>query len=421
MKLVISAATPLSLDEIRVALCVVLGERVWHPEKMVKDGTQLISLCGGNLLELDEEDGKVRFIHHSVMQHLHSPANSQSTIPYHFTVEDAENFIGAVCVTYLHLPVLDSRITGTRTFQSLGMVDNVVGTTENSLPGVNRLIQHIRSREQRRGRLSQIDIGHILAQIQAARIKEDLDPRCFVDYATSHWVSHTKYFNNSVRECRETWELWWRLLRGEVASVKSPFEGFEDEIQRVLWAISHEHESLFRVLIVLYNLGTGHTAVIAQALKSRKNIRGQWLGLVLAQYLLTFSAIEMSLAALKIFILLGAGADPWATHSMLESSPIDILTHRICTDTLDRDEELRLVFAFFSHPKVQRASKDVYVLDFLKKLLGYQKFAVIAEILACRPDLRREFHKIRATRIFGRPSSLWALTRRKRNLLALLF
>lgn len=123
MKLIMSAVTPLSLDEIRVALCVVLGEPVWHPEKMAKDGSQLITLCGGNLLDLDEEDGKVRFIHHSVIQHLLSPAASDSTIPYHFSNEDAENFMGATCVTYLHLSVLDSRITVTRNLQSRGVLE----------------------------------------------------------------------------------------------------------------------------------------------------------------------------------------------------------------------------------------------------------------------------------------------------------
>lgn len=89
-----AAVSPLTLDEIRVALTITPGEPIWNPTKIPYDGSQLISLCGGNLLELDEEDNRGRFIHHSVVQLLLATATKPDTNPYHFNDEDAENFIG---------------------------------------------------------------------------------------------------------------------------------------------------------------------------------------------------------------------------------------------------------------------------------------------------------------------------------------
>ena len=55
-KLVATAERPLGVDEMRVALTVVPGETTWHPEKLPPDGIAIVHQCGGNLVEIDEED-----------------------------------------------------------------------------------------------------------------------------------------------------------------------------------------------------------------------------------------------------------------------------------------------------------------------------------------------------------------------------
>lgn len=75
MKLVMAAPSPLSVDELRVALAVVPGDPAWYAAKLATNESQLIPLCGGNLLEVDEEDGKIRFIHHSVKEGISSPVS----------------------------------------------------------------------------------------------------------------------------------------------------------------------------------------------------------------------------------------------------------------------------------------------------------------------------------------------------------
>lgn len=395
MKLVLSAVDPLSLDEIRVALSIVLGEPVWHPEKVAKNGTQLISLCGGNLLELDEEDGKVRFIHHSVIQHLLSPAAGQSTTPYHFTAEDAENFIGATCVTYLHLPVLDTRITVTRNLQSLEVLDNVVQSTRQSLPVVSRLVQHIRAREHKRARPAQVDIGHILAQLQAARTEENLDPRLFEQYAAKNWLHHTRFFDDTVQVCRETWRLWWRLLNGGVATFEPPFADLKTQkFQALLWAVDHAHGSLFRNALAKGGLRKGQVAAVVRSLEWRNSIRGQWLGDILVQYLEGINFIEMPLTGNRIIFLLEAGADPTAPHSISKSLPSEALIRRICRHSLSAEDERKIIRDFFSHPAVKKSLEDRNVLDALETLLGSVKVMAIAELVLLRPDLVPEFHRV---------------------------
>lgn len=403
MKLIMSAVTPLSLDEIRVALCVVLGEPVWHPEKMAKDGSQLITLCGGNLLDLDEEDGKVRFIHHSVIQHLLSPAASDSTMPYHFTAEDAENLIGATCVTYLHLSVLDSRITVTRNLQSRGMLDNVIGTTQDSLPGVNRWVQHIKSREHKRARSYQFDIGHVLSQIQAARIQQDIDPRCFAPYATSHWVFHTRFFDEKNQYCKESWRLWWKLLNGGVATVKPPFTDLEGNPQSaLLWAVDHAHGSLFLNVLARCNLPPSQVPEVVHAVGLHKSIRGHWLGDLLACYLMSLLPAEIPSNCDKVTSFLNLGANPVALDSRSQSSPIEILTNKICGGALSAKDERRLIHEIFFHPSVQEVLEDDTVLNTLERLLESDKSVSIDEILARRPDLKLGFERIRGNRLSRR-------------------
>ncbi|ROV98758.1 hypothetical protein VMCG_06727 [Cytospora schulzeri] len=185
MKLVMAAVSPLTLDELRVALTITPGEPMWRPARVPHDGSQLVSLCGGNLLELDEEDNRVRFIHHSVMIHLLSTATRPDTCPYHFSGHDAENFIGSVCVTYLNLTIFDSRLTMTRNISGDELTAKVELITKQE-PGtafVGRVAQYFMSRERTRSAAAFFDIGRVASEIQAMRLQDHLDPLCFKGYA----------------------------------------------------------------------------------------------------------------------------------------------------------------------------------------------------------------------------------------------
>lgn len=399
MKLVMSAVSPLDLDEIRVALSVVVGEPVWHPERIAKDGMQLISLCGGNLLDLDEEDGKVRFIHHSVIQHLLSPAANQSTTPYHFFIEDAENFTGATCVTFLHMPILETRMTVTKNLQSTDMLDSVVDTTRRSVPVVSRLIEHIKSRERRRARPSQVDIGQLVTQLQATRIQEDLGPRCFVRYATTHWMMHTRFFDEENQDCKRSWRFWWRLLYGAVPAVTPSCPNLDAESYPVLlWAVEHGHSSLFRFFIAESSLRGFEVRELINSLGLHQSIRDQWLGDLLGQYLHTLpvGGIEIPSTVDEIAVLLDLGANPRTPYHLSDTEPLRNLTRLICGDDLSAVDEKKLIGVVFSHPIVRRALDDRILLEILQQLKESDKDYAIDLILAIYPDLKFQFMRTSA-------------------------
>lgn len=287
MKLVMAGVVPFSLDEIRVALSIRPGDSEWHSDTIPRDGAQLLSLCGGNLLDLDEEDKKVRFIHHSVIPHLLSPATRPSTKFYHFTLEDAQNHMGSTCVNYLNLPIHDTRITSSRNLRGGDVLKNVVRSTKESHPTISRLVQHIQSRNRKRTNPAQIDIGRTIAELRAAEIGEDLDPLCFLDYAKQHWIAHTSFFDEAIPECTSTRKLWWHLLYGGVAAVPPPCTDIAgDPVSALLWTVEQGYQSIFRVLILETSLRAGpRTEQLLRSLKHHKTIHDRWLGDILAQYL----------------------------------------------------------------------------------------------------------------------------------------
>lgn len=401
MKLVMSATAPLELDEIRVALSIVLGDPVWRSDRVPKDSAQLISLCGGNLLDLDEEDRKVRFIHHSVIQHLLSPAARPSTKPYHFSFGDAQNFTGATCVTYLNFPIFDTRMTITRNLKSDDVLDNVVQSTRQAHPVLSRLVQHIRSRDDKRGRTSQVDIGRIVTEIQAARIKTDLDPRCFLSYATNNWLSHTLFFDEEVEECKTTWKLWWRLLYGGVATVTPPCPNIIGEpLPALLWAVEHAHGSLFRNIICETSLRTSQAEELIYSLKIHQSIHDQWLGDAFAQYLYVLSQREdgnifaTSSTAENILMFLNLGADPTTPHHVSQVQPLRMLIPMMKrrnkgSSLADRD----FIRRFLSYPAIQQCLGDPSLLLSIDHHLDPEESDVLAEILTVRPDLRAMFYQ----------------------------
>lgn len=368
MKLVISSVTPLDLDQIRIALCVDIGEPAWHPERIAKDGMQILVLSGGNLLERDEEDGRIRFIHHSVIQHLFSPASSPKTSPYHFTIEEAENYIGATCVTYLHLPVLDSRITVTRSFESTKILDDVVDNTQRSLPTASRLIEHIKTREHKRGHPTQIEIGQMVAQIQAAQIPQDLDPRCLATYATEPWVYHTRFFDERNEDSKKSWILWWRLLYGRVGTIKQPCPDLDGEpLEVLMWAVERGHGSLFRTILSRSLLRLSQLVELIQALRFHNTIHGTWLGDIMAQYIHSLQRIEMPSTANDIIALLDLDAISATSRHTFNSMALKALLCRPFTKNCTYDVEKEFISVIYAHPAVLRSLDKDGLLDIIDR------------------------------------------------------
>lgn len=248
LQLVLAAECPLTVDELRVALTVSPGETVWYGEKLPKDGAQLMCLCGGILLEVDDEDGKIRFIHHSVIQHLLTPATRPSTAPFHFSLEDAHNFAGSVCVTYLHLPVFESRMIMSNKLRGVEVAEKARVGAEKAPPVISLLLQHIKS-EKRASRASyDFDLGLLALRDKACRREDSFDLRCLHKYALHNWLSHTRYFIRYYgTQGSNSWDLWWMIVCDQLGHVKLPFDAADVmPLSALDWASSNEHYPLMR-------------------------------------------------------------------------------------------------------------------------------------------------------------------------------
>lgn len=248
MKMIMAARSPLTLDELTAAITVVPGDPVWYAARVPTDATQLIALCGGNLLELDEEDGKVRFIHYSVMDHLLQPTKNPCTMPYHFSIQEAEIQAGAICVTFLNMPIFQTDIITTSSITGEQLTEKVIGAMSYQQPLLVQLAQHFKKRSRYRSRPTKFDIGRLMAEMQSANLVK-FDPRCFRGYAVSNWLPHSRSFEKTNTVCLRIWHYWKKLLCGNVQVATTPFQNpMEISWPALSWALMHHHKPLFHTV-----------------------------------------------------------------------------------------------------------------------------------------------------------------------------
>ncbi|EAA36343.2 hypothetical protein GE21DRAFT_2401 [Neurospora crassa] len=107
-QLVAVAETCLTGEQLSVALTVQPGDPTWNGARLPHSPKQVVFRCGGGLLEIDEEDDQVRFIHHSVISHMGDrKVGVDGSSLTRSWMTDAESFMGSVCVTYLNFADFD--------------------------------------------------------------------------------------------------------------------------------------------------------------------------------------------------------------------------------------------------------------------------------------------------------------------------
>ncbi|KAI7773232.1 hypothetical protein LA080_011497 [Diaporthe eres] len=244
MKIIMAAQSPLTLDELRVALTVVPGDPVWYAAKTPADAIQLIALCGGNLLELDEEDGKVRFIHYSVLSHLHQTTENPRTALYHSSPEEADILVGAICVTFLNMRIFDTDVAATNKITGEQFAEKAIGAASHQNSLLTHLAHHFMKRNRHQPTPTDFDIGRLMAEIQAASTAK-FNPHCFQGYAMSNWLSHSAAFKRDNSLCMKVWHLWLSLLWGHVKVATIPFRSpVEGSWPALSWALMNHHKPL---------------------------------------------------------------------------------------------------------------------------------------------------------------------------------
>jgi ankyrin repeat domain-containing protein 50 len=242
LEFVAAAIRPLTTDELREALGVVLGEPVWNPSKFVNDIETTLGCCG-SLITIDEEELTVRFAHHSIKQFLvgkmgyppnklrrKSPFVPKSPLvppDYHFELEDAGRLMGHTIVTYLNYGVFDTQLSRVvvpkiQAKEAPSKVMNSVLDNSKSRHSVKHLaIGLLRSRKQ-----SSFDIGKVLSDARDSVQPSSAGDFQFLSYAKTYWLHHTMSFGiqNFLGESKTILPLWQKVVMKYITVRNLPFK-----------------------------------------------------------------------------------------------------------------------------------------------------------------------------------------------------
>jgi len=281
--LVAAAVSPLTGDQLKVALTVEPGNATWEFGKLPQDAQQLVDCCGGSLIELDEEDGKVRYIHHSVLLHLSNSQPSHDSLGLSW-LEAAEQAMGLVCTAYLSYGIFDTRITATEKIDANRVVQESQDAAKSASPVLAHFIKHIKNGKQRKQTPTQLNVLRVLHQIRFER--EDDPLKCFLPYARKHWLHHTRFLH--ADETKKEYLQWQIILEEKSQIVATPWVWTSSSWSDLLiYAAESSHCCLFQYVLrsrlEFRDLTDFSTLVLSN--RNDLKVKGPWLDDILARYI----------------------------------------------------------------------------------------------------------------------------------------
>ncbi|KAH6621546.1 hypothetical protein B0J18DRAFT_229761 [Chaetomium sp. MPI-SDFR-AT-0129] len=241
----------LTLDEIREAISIEIGQLYSMPERLVNGIDQLPSWCE-NLVHVDEELKTVQFAHQAIHKFIIEGPTGPQFGGFRFNLQDADHHAGEICVTYLNFN--DFKTTLTRRPQPIKPVDPVAMArlalsprfkVPSTIPGFGLSSRHQKSK-------AEVDVVRVLSSYNgedgegSRRRLERSHP--FLEYASTYWISHTSRF----RKGSMTWDLWHRMITYGNDLVKRPwpeqqeFNALDPDL--LAWSLQSRHYALIRLI-----------------------------------------------------------------------------------------------------------------------------------------------------------------------------
>lgn len=248
------AKRPLTVEELREALGVRPLQKAWDDSTYINDMKKAIACCG-NLVFIEEEQQTVRFTHSSVKQYLLSSAVQESLSKYHVDLQKADENAGAICVTYLNLPVFNrqvARVTG-KGVNTLGITSAVM---ENSLPlgkSGNRLaLRLLRSRfqDKKSGKSVHSLLEQAARDTEVYRQHQYLRRYSFRLYATQFWLEHTKRAESKQLRRLLGNLIWESNWRDTLSGIPWTLDDWKKRATNVIqWIVVQNHCALAQLII----------------------------------------------------------------------------------------------------------------------------------------------------------------------------
>ena len=226
--LVACAQRPLNLQELREAVSVEAGDRVWQPEKVLNDIGSALKCCGG-LLVVDEEEDTVRFAHSSMRQYLHEQEMAADLTPYYTSFEGREVLTAYIILTYLSYrgKFETQLIRGTESWT--GLTKTAVDSPANPFMPKNkrmekaaRAIALLKGHEHQTTSLGQQTID-TFSNFGKRNISSRETGCAFLTYASKFWFFHSRALAIGRARVSALPDMFEDVAMGEIKIVKLPW------------------------------------------------------------------------------------------------------------------------------------------------------------------------------------------------------
>ncbi|KAK7450291.1 hypothetical protein Landi51_05362 [Colletotrichum acutatum] len=200
LKFLAAAYEPLTTAQVREMASVTIGQDNYDPRRQINNITNLLAFCG-SLVMTDEEEGTVRFVHHSAKSFCQGSLGNISI--WQFTAEEAHNELGGTILTYLNYSIFETKLSRNVVPEidagkiSTGIMRQTFHDSRSSLRLAGSFFKP-------KGRSRQI--GHILAQ-NSKDTGIVVPDHPFLSYAKEFWLLHTRYKIEP-----STQRLWFNLI-----------------------------------------------------------------------------------------------------------------------------------------------------------------------------------------------------------------
>ncbi|KAF3808773.1 hypothetical protein GCG54_00010964 [Colletotrichum gloeosporioides] len=251
------AKRPLTLDELREAISMKVGQPSSNPGQLVNGIERLPTWCE-NLVRVDEESRTAEFAHKAVHKFIVEGSSGPDYAQFHFKTEDADHHAGEICVTYLNF----SEFVTTMTRRSQTIKIDPTSMAHSALKNSWNLPKSISSAviTMRKSVPAETDPAGIRATYNRSDDAEAINTlqvhHPFIKYASVHWISHTTRFRHRKSS---TWGMWQEIFTQKHGLAKIPW--LNQEVPGGLdsnvfpWSFANRHFALIRYLGRLGKIG----------------------------------------------------------------------------------------------------------------------------------------------------------------------
>ncbi|KAF7530955.1 hypothetical protein G7054_g9349 [Neopestalotiopsis clavispora] len=219
LQLCLVAQRPLTTEELREALSVKPYNTEWNPARLINNIYSVLPFCG-SLITIDEENLTIRFLHQSVKQYLVGDFDMADE-PI-LTLEDANQTMGEVLVTYLNYNMFENALSTTIVPEMMAqdMPSKIAkATIRHSTP-----IRQVALRMFKRKTSYQHDLRGILIRARGAS-SHNLQLK-FHAYAQAFWLWHVQWVFD--QEDTKALQLLMRILEKKRVNINDKDENGEN-------------------------------------------------------------------------------------------------------------------------------------------------------------------------------------------------